>query len=87
MIKLTRIVLNPYLVYIKIVLDIPNSKAGFIMELLSSLSFVKTRLLPEGISEEKALFLAEFVKSVNELNQVLADQNPVRDAYQLLDEL
>ena len=57
------------------------------MELLNSLSFVKTRLLPEGIFEEKALFLAEFGESVNELNQVLTGQNPARDAYRLLDEL
>ena len=71
----------------KIVLDIPDSKAAFMMELLHSLSFVKTNPLPVGISEEKALFLTELGESVTELNQVLAGQTQARDAYQLLDEL
>lgn len=71
----------------KIVLDIPDSKAAFMMELLQSLSFVKTKPLPVGISDEKALFLTELGEAVDELNDVLAGKGQARNAYELLDEL
>ena len=71
----------------KIVLDIPDDKVSFMLELLRSLSFVKAKPLPVGISDEKALFLTEFSESVEELNHVLSGKAPARDAYQLLDEL
>lgn len=71
----------------KIVLDIPDNKVGFMMELLRSLSFVKAKPLPVGISNEKALFLAELGEAVEELNDVLSGKAQARDAYKLLDEL
>lgn len=71
----------------KIVLDIPDNKINFMMELLGSLSFVKTKPLPVGISDEKALFLAEFGEAVEELNDVLAGKKQAPNAYSLLDEL
>jgi hypothetical protein len=71
----------------KIVLDIPDNKVSFMMELLRSLSFVKTNPLPIGISDEKALFLAEFGQSVEELNDALTGKTPTRNAYDLLNEL
>ena len=76
-----------YLASMKIVLDIPDSKVGFMMELLRSLSFVKAKPLPVGISNEKALFLTEFSEAVDELNDVLVGKTQARDAYELLDEL
>ncbi len=66
----------------KIVLDIPDSKVGFMMELLQSLSFVKAKPLPVGVSNEKALFLGE---AVEELNDVLAGKTQAHNAYELLD--
>jgi len=48
---------------------------------------VKTKPLPVGISNEKALFLAEMGEAVEELNDVLAGKAQARDAYELLDEL
>ncbi len=71
----------------KIVLDIPDDKVSFVPELLRSLSFVKAKPLPVGISDEKALFLAEFSESVEDLNQVLSGKAQARDAYELLNEL
>ncbi len=71
----------------KIVLDIPDDKVSFMLELLRSLSFIKAKPLPVGASAEKALFLAELSESVEELNQVLLGKAHARDAYQLLDEL
>ncbi len=57
------------------------------LELLQSLPFVKTRTLPVGISDEKALFIAEFAQSVDELNDVLRGKAIAGNAYDLLDEL
>ncbi|MBC7568380.1 MAG: hypothetical protein H7319_01435 [Spirosoma sp.] len=71
----------------KIVLDIPDSKATFMLELLRSLSFVKTKPLPVGISDEKALFIAEFSQAVDELNDVLSGKAQAANAYDLLDAL
>ena len=71
----------------KIVLDIPDNRATFMLELLQSLPFVKTRPLPVGVSDEKALFIAEFGQSVDELNDVLNGKAEAGNAYDLLDEL
>lgn len=71
----------------KIVLDIPDSKVAFMMELVKSLSFVTAKPLPVGISNEKALFLTEFGEAIEELNDVLTGKTQARDAYELLDEL
>ncbi|RIV18446.1 hypothetical protein DYU11_28120 [Fibrisoma montanum] len=71
----------------KIVLEIPDDKVSFMMELLRSLSFVKAKPLPVGTSDEKALFFSELGEAVEELNQVLSGKAQARDAYNLLDEL
>ena len=71
----------------KIVLDIPDNKVSFMMELLKNLSFVKARPLVANVSDDKAVFLAELGESVEELNDVLAGRTQARDAYGLLDEL
>ncbi len=75
-----------YFAVMKIVLDIPDNKVSFMMELLRSLTFIKAKPLPVGTSDEKALFLAEFEEAVSELNQVLAGKTEARNAYELLDE-
>lgn len=71
----------------KIVLDIPDQKVSFMMELLHSLSFVKATPVSSEISEEKAAFLAELGVAVEDLNEELAGHVRSRDAYELLDEL
>jgi hypothetical protein len=67
----------------KVLLDIKDSKADFVMELLNSLSFVKA----EPISAKKAKFLKEFKASVNEV--ILASQGKLelKSAEELLNEL
>jgi hypothetical protein len=67
----------------KVLLDIKDNKADFVMELLNSLSFVKA----ETISTSKALFIKEFKASVDEV--ILAKQGKIKlkTAEQLLDEL
>ena len=64
----------------KIVLDFPDRKAGFMMELLRSLSFVKTRPMLIGITNEKALFLAEWGEEVEEPNDKLTTKTQARNA-------
>jgi hypothetical protein len=67
----------------KVLLDIKDNKADFVMELLHSLSFVKA----EPISASKAQFMKEFKASVEEV--ILAKQGKVKlkTAEQLLNEL
>ena len=43
----------------KIVLDIPDQKVSFMMELLHSLSFVKATPVSVDVSAEKMVFLTE----------------------------
>lgn len=78
---------NNYLTGMKIVLDIPDNKVVFMMELLKSLFFVKAQPVAANVSDDKAVFLAELGESVEELNEVLAGRIQARDAYGLLDEL
>lgn len=67
----------------KVLIDIKVDKVDFVMELLSSLSFVKA----EPISTKKAKFLKEFKSSIEEV--ILAKQGKVKlkTAEQLLNEL
>jgi hypothetical protein len=67
----------------KVLLDIKDNKADFVMELLGNLSFVKM----ESISPVKARFLKELKASAEEV--VLAKQGKIKlkTAEELLDEL
>lgn len=67
----------------KVILDVKDSKADFVLELLHSLSFVKT----ETISTTKALFLKELKSSVNEVILAKKGKIKLKTADQLLNEL
>ena len=67
----------------KVLLDIKDNKADFVMELLESLSFVKA----ETISAPKARFLKEFKEAIDEVNQAKKGTITLKSADQLLDEL
>ncbi len=67
----------------KVLLDIKDSKADFVMELLENLAFVKV----EPISKTKALFLKEFKQAVAEVNLATQGKVKLKTAEQLLDEL
>ncbi|MGF7078531.1 hypothetical protein [Mucilaginibacter sp. UYCu711] len=67
----------------KVLLDIKDNKADFVMELLQSLSFVKT----EAISASKARFLKELKQSIDEVNLAKEGKIKLRSADQLIDEL
>jgi len=67
----------------KAVLEIRDSKALFMMELLRSFSFVKVR----PITNEKALLLSEIREAVDIVNLVKKGKIQARPAKELLDEI
>jgi hypothetical protein len=67
----------------KLLLDIKDSKASFVMELLNNFSFVKTKPL----TDEKAELINEVKEAVENLKLVRQGKLKARPAKELLDEL
>lgn len=67
----------------KVLLDIKDNKADFVMELLQNFSFVKAKT----ISDEKRLLIEEIKEAVENLKLVREDKLTARPAKDLLDEL
>jgi hypothetical protein len=67
----------------KVMLDIRDNKAAFMMELLRSFSFVKA----SPLSEEKARLIGEIKEAVENLEMVRSGKLKARPARELLDEL
>ncbi len=67
----------------KVLLEIPDNKAAFFMELLNSFSFVKAK----SISPEKAQVLLDLKESVETLNLVKEGKLKARPAKELLHEI
>ena len=67
----------------KALLDIKDSKALFVMELLGNFSFVKIR----PITSEKALLLNELKEAIDNVNLVKKGKLQARPAKELLNEI
>ena len=67
----------------KVLLDIKDNKADFVMELLQNLAFVKV----ETVSKSKAQFLKEFKAAIEEVNLAKEGKIKLRNAEELIDEL
>lgn len=67
----------------KILLDIPDNKAASLMEVLKSISYVKTTQL----TEERALLLEEIREAVEEMKLIKAGKKKARHAEEFLNEL
>jgi len=67
----------------KVLLDIEDSKAKHLLEVLKGLSYVKTTT----ISDEKALLMEEIKEAVNNLALVREGKLKARPAQDLLNEL
>ncbi|MBS1624295.1 MAG: hypothetical protein JST83_09765 [Bacteroidetes bacterium] len=67
----------------KLLLDIKDSKADFVIELLRNLSFVKT----ERLSQNKAEFIKDLKSSMNEVALAKKGKVKLKSAQQLLNEL
>ncbi len=67
----------------KVMLDIKDSKAEFVMELLNSLSFVKAT----PVSPYKKKVLGDLKQAVKEMNLIKAGKLKARNARDLINEL
>ncbi|MBX3165447.1 MAG: hypothetical protein KF900_13310 [Bacteroidetes bacterium] len=67
----------------KIVLEIKDSKADFVMELLKNLSFVKTRPLVS----KKNKIAEDLEEAIHEVNLAKQGKIKLKTAQELLDEL
>ena len=67
----------------KVLLDIKDNKADFVLELLKNFSFVKA----ETITPSKAQFLKGLKEAVEEVTLAKQDKIKLKSADQLLDEL
>lgn len=67
----------------RVILEIKDNKAEFVMELLNSLSFVKAK----PITDEKAKLMEEIKEAVENLNLVKKGKVKARLASELLNEL
>jgi hypothetical protein len=67
----------------KVILDIEDSKANTLLNLLKDLKYVKAEML----TPPKAKFLQELKEAVNELNQVKEGKKKARNAQDFLNEL
>jgi hypothetical protein len=67
----------------RVLLDIKDSKALHLLEVLKSLPYVKTKTL----SDEKALLMEEIKEAVEELKLVRAGKKKARNAVDFLNEL
>ena len=67
----------------KVLLDIKDNKAAFVMELLQSLSYVKAKPL----TDEKAQLISEIREAVEEMKLIRAGKKKARNAEDFLNEL
>lgn len=67
----------------KVLLDIKDNKAIYLLEVLKGLSYVKTKT----ISNEKALLIEELKEAVDNLNMVKKGKLKVKSAKDLYYEL
>ena len=67
----------------KAILEIKDSKAPFVMELLGNFTFVKV----QPIAGQKALLLREIKEAVDIVNQVKKGELTARPAKELLHEI
>lgn len=67
----------------KVLIDVKDSKADFVIELLNNLSFVKAKT----ISPQKAELIEEIKEAVDNLNLVKQGKLKARPAKELVNEL
>lgn len=70
----------------KITIDVKDSKAEFLMELLENLSFVKKAKATKS-NPEKERILKNIKLAVEELNLIKAGKKKGRSVWELIDEL
>lgn len=67
----------------KVLLDIPDNKAASLMDVLKSISYVKTKTL----TDSKAILIEELRDAVEEMKLIRAGKKIARNADDFLNEL
>jgi len=67
----------------KVLLDIKDNKASFVLEVLRNFPFVKTNTLTPA----KALLMEDLKEAVEEINKIKAGKKKARNAEDFLNEL
>lgn len=67
----------------KVLLDIKDNKAPFVMEVLKNFPFVKTK----SLSPAKALLMEELKEAAEEMNKIKAGKKKARNAEDFLNVL
>lgn len=67
----------------KYLLEVPDNKASSLIEVLSGISYVKTKQLTDA----KALILKELKEAVDEIKLIKVGKKKSRNAQEFLDEL
>lgn len=67
----------------KVLLEVKDNKADFVLELIESLTFVKA----EVISTSKARFLKDFKQAIDDVGLAKEGKIKLKTAEELLDEL
>jgi hypothetical protein len=67
----------------KILIDIPNVKAPFLMEVLQHISYVKAKPL----TDEKALLMSEIKEAVEEIKLIRAGKKKSRNFRKFITEI
>ncbi len=67
----------------KIILEIPDSKASSLLEVLKSISYIKVKPL----SDQKALLMEEIRESVEEIKLIKSGNKNAKNAEDFLNEL
>lgn len=67
----------------KILLDIPDSKASSFLDVLRSISYVKAKTL----TDTKAMLMGEIREAVEEMKMIRSNKKKARNAEDFLNEL
>lgn len=82
-IKLNRYFWDWLFTIMKILIEIPDNKASSLIDVLKSISYVKTKPL----TDVKALLMEEIREAVEEMKQIKAGRKKARNAEDFLNEL
>ncbi|MDR1884597.1 MAG: hypothetical protein LBR26_17760 [Prevotella sp.] len=67
----------------KVLIDIPDAKAPYLLEVLNHISYVKVRML----ADSKAKLMSEVREAVEEMQLIRAGKKKVRNVEDFLNEL
>ncbi|MDR1181531.1 MAG: hypothetical protein LBL13_06105 [Bacteroidales bacterium] len=67
----------------KVLIDIPDAKASYLLEILRHIPYVKTKQL----TDNKALLISEIREAVEEMKLIRSGEKKARDVEEFLNEL